>query len=79
MGMPDRWIRNPRPDPAVLDLIEQLRDAASKGLIRTIGVVTVDPMLNVETNQAGEDDPVRKRMLAAGLIELSQKILSSKE
>lgn len=75
--MPAKWTKTPKPDPKVLALIDSLRRAAEAGEIRTLGLVTVNPMLEVETAIAGDDDLVRKRLLAAGLIEISQKLLSS--
>lgn len=75
MGMSERWAKGLRPDPAVLELIELLRISAEKGHIRTLAVVTVDPLLNVETAKAGDCDLVRKRMLAAGLFESAHAIV----
>lgn len=75
MGMPDRWLRGPRPDPKVLALIELLKISAEKGQIRALAVITVDPNLNVETCHVGDIDQVRKRLLAAGLIEASHQLL----
>ena len=76
MVMPNRWTKTPRPDPAVLEIIDALRKAAEAGEVRSLVVVTVNPMLDVEMAKAGDDDPVRTRLLAAGLIEVSQKLLS---
>lgn len=75
MALPDRWAKGLRPDPAVLDLIELLRVSAASGQLRTLAVVTVDPLLNVETAKAGDCDLVRKRLLAAGLFEAAHKIV----
>jgi hypothetical protein len=77
MGMPDKWSRNPRPDPAVVQVAHNLQHPSAEGQVRAIAVVTVDPMLNVEAAVAGDIDSVRKRILAAGLIELAHKILSA--
>lgn len=66
MNQPDKW-RGPRPDPAVIQLIDKLRSAALQGHIRTLVVVTVNPLLEVETLQAGEVDNVRKHLLLGGL------------
>lgn len=77
MGIPERWQRGLKPDLKVVSLVSSLHDPAAQGQVRAIGVVTVDPLLNVEFSVAGDIDPVRKRVLAAGLIELSQKLLKS--
>lgn len=78
MGMPDRWNKNPRPDPAVIELAASLKEAAERGEIRSLAVVVVNPMLEVEMTVAGIEDEsgVRKRLLAAGLIEVSHTLLS---
>lgn len=78
MGMPDKWIRGYRPDPAVLKVVEDLRAAVESGQIRAIAVVIINPMLDVECRCAGDSDKVRKRLLHSGLLELSQKVLSDK-
>jgi hypothetical protein len=76
MGMPDKWARNPRPDPLVVKAAHNLQHPVAEGQVRALAIVTIDPMLNIETAVAGDIDPVRKRILAAGLIELAHKILS---
>lgn len=77
MNQPDRWRRSPRPDPAVIELIEQLRTSAALGHIRTLVVVTVNPLLEVAPHQAGEIDKVRKSLLLGGLIEAGQQLLNT--
>lgn len=66
-----------RPDPEVLELLANLTRAAENGLIRALAVVTVDPLLAVAKSTAGdeEDSGVRKRLLAAGLMEVSNALL----
>lgn len=78
MSLPDRWKRGLRPDPEVIRLLGDLREAAERGEIRAMAVVTVDPTLRVEGSSAGdhEDTGVRKRLLAAGLIQVSNTLLS---
>lgn len=71
---PHRWKRRPRPDPEVLALIEQLREAASIGSVRTLVVVTMNPLLEIESAHAGEVDRVRKLLLMGGLLEASMKV-----
>lgn len=77
MAIPERWNRNPRPDPAVLALLATLQKAAERGEIRAVAIVTLNPTLQVEKVSAGEIDEtgVRKRLLAAGLIEISSTLL----
>lgn len=80
MALPEKWKTAPRPDPAVLELLSSLNQAAVRGEIRALAVVTVNPQLKVESSSAGDDEEsgVRKRLLAAGLIEVSNTLLSPK-
>lgn len=77
MGIPEKWNRGYRPDPKVIELAEGMRKAIDSGRVRAIAAVVITPMLDVEMQTAGDIDDVRKRLLAAGLIELSQKLLAS--
>lgn len=75
MSQPDQWKRGLRPDPAIIDLVERLYTAATKGEIRALVVVTANPMLKIEDEQAGDLDNVRKHLLIGGLASASQKLL----
>lgn len=66
-SLPSQWKRGPRPDPTVIEFIDQLALAARQGKIRAISVVTVDPLLKTESFQAGELDDVRRTLLLGGL------------
>lgn len=71
MTIPAQWQRGgPRPDPKVLELVERLREAAIKGHIRAMTVVTINPLLEVEKAQAGELDNVRRHLMIGGLAVL---------
>lgn len=76
-SIPEQWNRRLRPDPEVLELLAQLTEAAERGEIRALAVVTVNPLLGVEKSKAGDEEEsgVRKRLLAAGLIEVSNTLL----
>jgi hypothetical protein len=78
MGMPKQWTRGYQPDPKVLELADNLRVAVESGRVRAMGLVVITPTLDVECQTAGDIDLVRKRLLAAGLIEAAQKLLSDK-
>lgn len=78
MGMPAKWTRGFKSDPAVLELVDTLRKAVETGQVRAVGLVIITPTLDVECQSAGDHDLVRKRLLAAGLIELSQKLIAPK-
>lgn len=74
MNQPMQWRRNPKPDVAVLKLSKQVIEAAELGQIRAVAVVTVNPMLEVEFDCAGELDEVRKNLLVGALQRLILKI-----
>lgn len=77
MGMPDRWNRGFRPDPDVLELVENLRKAVDTGRVRAVSLVIITPTLDVEGQTAGDIDGVRKRLLAAELIATANKLLAA--
>lgn len=74
-NLPERWRKGLRPDPEVLHLVDVVREAIIKGQVRGIAIVTIDPQLDVEICLAGCDDLVRKRLLAAGCMEVAHKVL----
>lgn len=78
MGLPAPWKRGPRPDPSVIELLDNLQLAARKGLIRGVAVVTVNPLLEVETAHAGEMDNVKKHLLIGGLTVALAAVQQSK-
>lgn len=71
-----QWRKGPRPDPSVIELIEQYLVAARKGQIRAIAITAVNPMLETETNAAGDLDHVKTHLLSAGLVRASNKLLN---
>lgn len=74
VNMPMQWRKGPRPDQSVVALTEAVSTAASRGDVRIIGIVTINPMLEVEFTCAGELDEVRKTLLIGGLTRLITKI-----
>jgi hypothetical protein len=74
MDSPAQWKKGPRPDPSVIEFLAQLQEAARKGHIRSIAVITVNPLLEVENAHAGELDNVKRHLLLGGLIALSRNI-----
>lgn len=73
---PMQWRKGPRPDPSVLDLIEEIQLAARKGQIRAIHITIVTPMLETDSKQAGDLDPVKTNLLAAGLVRSAHRLLN---
>lgn len=76
MSLPERW-KHYRPDPAILELLAELRAQAERGEIRSMAVVTISPMLETTPTVAGieDDSGVRQQLLAAGLIKISNTLL----
>lgn len=74
MSLPAQWKKGPRPDPSVVELLDSLQLAARKGLIRAVTVVTVNPLLEVETTHAGDLDNVKSHLLCGGLVRAAQNI-----
>lgn len=72
--MPMQWRKGPRPDESVVAMTEAVADAAAKGRVRVLGIVTINPNLDVEYTCAGELDEVRKNLLIAGLLRLIKKL-----
>jgi hypothetical protein len=69
MNVPVQWRKGPRPDPTVIELLNQLTSAARRGQVRAIYIVTVDPLLKTEDFQAGELDDVKRTLLLGGLAQ----------
>lgn len=76
MQSPMQWRRGPRPDEAVIELLERVLEAAHKGHVRAVGIVTLDPMLQSETLRAGDLDQVRAHLLAAGHTKAANQLLA---
>jgi len=72
--MPEKWRRNPAPDPSVTKLADAASEAARAGQVRLMGVVTIDPLLKVEFHCAGDLDEVKRNLLIAGLTRLIQQV-----
>lgn len=74
-----RWPRAPRPDPEVVRLFEQGLDAAKMGLIRTVMIVAVNPVKEVEHASAGDLQSAFRNALFVGLSSAASKLLNMLE
>jgi hypothetical protein len=72
--VPERWKKGPRPDPDVVELLERLAVAARKGHIRALVVVTLDPLLKVTPECAGDMDNVRSHLLVGGMFRAATQL-----
>lgn len=73
-ALPVQWRRAPPPDRAVTKLSSAVDEASREGQVRVLAVVTLNPMLRVEFDFAGELDEVRKNLLIGALQRLIRKI-----
>lgn len=76
---PSRWLKGPKPDKSVLELLEQIQIAARKGLVRSVSIVIVTPLLHTEEVSAGAEDPVRRAVLISGLAKATHKLITHTE
>ena len=74
MHLPVQWRKGPRPDPTVIELLNQLSEAARRGQIRAISIETVDPMLKTQDFQAGDLDDVKRTLLKGALSSVIVKL-----
>lgn len=75
--MPARWRKGPRPDPDVIQLVDKLAEAAREGRVRALVVVTVNPLLEVESAEAGDLENVKKHLLMGGLSAAKHRLLNN--
>lgn len=66
--MPTRFLTCQRPDDDVIELIENVLASARRGNVRTVSVVAVNSINQVETASAGDLSDVRQSVLMSGLI-----------
>lgn len=69
-----QWKKSPHPDPEVVNVLRQLLAAAQSGSVRSLAVVAINPMLEIETATAGITDSVRKALLSGGLLQAAVEI-----
>lgn len=74
MADPIQWRKSPHPDPEVIAVLRQLLSAAQAGSVRSLAVVVVNPMLEIETATAGITDSVRRTLLSGGLLQAAVEI-----
>jgi hypothetical protein len=77
--VPERWKKGPRPDPEVVELLERLAVAARKGHIRALVVVTLDPLLKVSPQCAGDLDNVRSHLLIGGMFRAATQLTNGND
>lgn len=72
---PHRFKSHPRPDPDVVDLLERVLVSARNGYVRSVAVVAVNPVHQVETAAAGDLSEVRASVLLGGLSRAANELM----
>lgn len=75
MASQARWRKHPRPDGDVIDLLERVLLAARKGYVKSVAIVAVNPIHQVETGAAGDLSEVRTNVLLGGLTRAANELM----
>jgi hypothetical protein len=70
-----RWKRQPKPDAEVLDLLERVLASARKGHVKSVAIVAVNPIHQVDTAAAGDLSEVRTNVLLGGLTRAANELM----
>lgn len=70
-----RWQTHPRADPDVVDFLERVLLSARKGYVKTVAIVAVNPIHQVETGAAGDLSDVRTNVLLGGLTRAANELM----
>lgn len=69
---------HPLPDGDVIDLLERVLASARKGHIKSVAIVAVNPIHQVETGAAGDLSEVRTNVLLGGLSRAANELMRPK-
>jgi hypothetical protein len=70
-----RFRSSPMPDPEVIDLLERVLASAKGGHIRSVAIVAVNPVHQVDTAAAGDLSEVRTSVLLGGLSRAANELM----
>lgn len=70
-----RWRKHPLPDGDVIDLLERVLASARKGFVKSVAIVAVNPIHQVETGAAGDLSDVRTNVLLGGLTRAANELM----
>jgi hypothetical protein len=70
-----RFGSRPKPDGDVIDFLERVLLSARKGYIKSIAIVAVNPIHQVETGAAGDLSEVRTNVLLGGLARAANELM----
>ena len=76
--MNPKFRTHPKPDGDVIDLLERVLASAQKGYVRSVAVVAVNPVHQVETGAAGDLSEVRTSVLLGGLSRAANELMKHK-
>jgi hypothetical protein len=69
------WRKTPPPDPEVIGMLEKLLNAARSGHVRSVVVVMVDPVHEVETAAGGGMSPSDRMSLLGGISTIKHDLM----
>lgn len=58
----------PRPNVEVVELLERVLESAREGRIRTVAIIAVSSLNDVETTSGGDHSQIKKHALVGGLF-----------
>ena len=76
--MNPKFRTHPKPDGDVIDLLQRVLASAQKGYVRSVAVVAVNPVHQVETGAAGDLSEVRTSVLLGGLSRAANELMKHK-
>lgn len=66
---------SPKPDSDVIDFLERVLASARAGYVKSIAIVAVNPLHQVETGCAGDLSEVRTTVLLGGLTRAANELM----
>lgn len=69
---------HPLPDGDVIDLLERVLKSARNGYVKSVAIVAVNPVHQVETGAAGDLTEVRTNVLLGGLTRAANELMKHK-
>lgn len=76
--MNPKFRTHPKPDGDVIDLLERVLISAKHGYVRSVAIVAVNPVHQVETGAAGDLSEVRTSVLLGGLSRAANELMKHK-
>lgn len=78
MASHQRWKKHPAPDADVVDLLERVLASAKRGFVKSVAIVAVNPIHQVETGAAGDLSEVRTNVLLGGLTRAANELMKQR-